>query len=142
MFSFEDLMKAPRGTTCWEGVRNFQARNLMRDEFKVGDGVLIYHSGTDVPSVVGIAEVASEAYPDKAAEDPKSNYYEPKTAKGPNPWMMVDVRAERALKTPVTRDMLRSDPRTRGMMVLKKGARLSVQPVTAEEYRAIVSLGS
>lgn len=140
VFSFEDLLKAPRKTTCWEGVRNFQARNLMRDQFKKGDRILFYHSGIDEPAVVGIAEVVREAYPDAAAEDRRSKYYDPKTAKTPNPWVMVDVRAERPLN-PVTRTMLRSDKRTAQMMVLRRGARLSVQPVTQAEFDAVVSLG-
>ena len=139
VFSFDDLMKAPGRKTHWEGVRNYQARNLMRDEFRRSDRVLIYHSNTEEPAVVGLAEVAREGYPDTTALDPRSKYFDPK-AKGESPWIMVDIRAVAPL-TPITRDMLRANRATSGMMVLKRGARLSVQPVTEREFREICRLG-
>ncbi|MBY0370370.1 EVE domain-containing protein [bacterium] len=141
VFSFEDLLKAPKQTTHWEGVRNYQARNLMRDEFKAGDGVLFYHSNADVTGIAGVAEVVKEGYPDSAAEDPKSDYYDPITKKKPNPWVLVDVRATQRLQQTVTRDMLKADPAFKNMMVLKKGARLSVQPVTKEEFQRVLKIG-
>lgn len=142
VFSFEDLTKAPRRTTSWEGVRNYQARNFMRDEMKLGDEVLIYHSNIDEAGIYGLAEVVKEGHPDTAAMDKKSPYYDPDAAKkGTNPWMLVDVRATARLVKPVTREVLKGAPELRDMMVLKKGARLSVQPVTAEEFKVICKLG-
>lgn len=142
VFSFEDLVRAPKRTTSWEGVRNYQARNLMRDEFSKSDRVLIYHSNIDEPCVAGVAEVVREGYPDTSALDPKSRYYDENTkGKSESPWYMVDVRATHRLKQVVTRDALRASPGCRGMMVLKRGARLSVQPVTAKEFETVLALG-
>ncbi len=141
-FSFDDLLKAPRKTTHWEGVRNYQARNFMRDEMKKGDGVLLYHSNCDDPAVMGTAVVDREAYPDPDAFNPKSDYFdEDAKKKGVNPWVMVDVKADEKFKTPVNRDALRADKRCRGMMVLAKGSRLSIQPVTEAEFEAVKALG-
>jgi predicted RNA-binding protein with PUA-like domain len=140
VFSFDDLVKAK--TTCWEGVRNYQARNLMRDEFKKGDLALIYHSSVDEPAVMGIAEVAREGYTDLTALDPKSKYFDEKAkAKGESPWVMVDVKARERMTVPVTREMLKAQTSLKNMMVLQKGARLSVQPVTAAEFETIRKLG-
>jgi predicted RNA-binding protein with PUA-like domain len=142
VFSFEDLVKAPARTTPWEGVRNYQARNLMRDEFRRGDRVLFYHSGVDEPAVVGIAEVVREGYPDPTALDSRSHYFdEAAKAKGESPWIMVDVKALERLREPVTRDRLKAEPSLKNMMVLRKGARLSVQPVTAAEFEIVRKLG-
>jgi predicted RNA-binding protein with PUA-like domain len=142
VFSFEDLVKAPKKTSSWEGVRNYQARNLMRDEFKKGDKVLIYHSNAEEPGVYGLAEVVREGYPDHLALDPKSRFYDEKTkGKNESPWIMVDVKATQRLAEPVTRDRMREEPRLKNIMVLKKGARLSVQPVTATEYETLLELG-
>lgn len=142
VFSFEDLVDAPEQTTGWEGVRNYQARNLLRDEFQIGDEALVYHSSTDIPAVMGVAEIVRAAYPDKTALDPKSKYYDAKAkAKGESPWVLVDVRAKSRLKTPVTRDQLRENAATQGMMVLKRGSRLSVQPVEEAAFNAILKLG-
>ncbi|MEZ4752118.1 MAG: EVE domain-containing protein [Bdellovibrionota bacterium] len=142
-FSYEDLEKAPKKTTSWEGVRNYQARNLMRDEIKKGDAVIIYHSSTGEPAAVGMAEVVREAYPDANAMDPKHKYFDPKSkARGTNPWLMVDVKAAGKFKTPVTRDRMRESAALAKAMVLQKGSRLSVQPLTPAEYKTIVKLGS
>ena len=141
-FSFDDLIRAPKQTTHWEGVRNYQARNLMRDEFKPGVRVLVYHSRIDEPAVFGLAEVVKAGYPDLTALDPKSDYFDEKAkAKGESPWVMVDVRATHRLTSPVTREMLKGDPAFRNMMVLKKGARLSVQPVSDAEFKRVEELG-
>ncbi len=113
----------------------------MRDEFKQGDQVLIYHSRLEDPVIPGIAEVAREAYPDPSALDPKSDYYDER-AKGLSPWVMVDVRATQRFTSPVTRSALKAEKRLSNMMVLKKGARLSVQPVTKEEFEIIRTLGA
>ena len=143
VFSFAALLKAPKQTTFWEGVRNYQARNFMRDEVKVGDGVLFYHSNSgDETGVAGIAEVVKEGYADASAFDPKSEYYDViAKKKGVNPWVMVDVKAVKAFKAVVTRDELAAEPKLNEMMVLKKGSRLSIQPVTAEEFAAVEKLG-
>jgi len=142
VFSFDDLIKSPRRTTSWEGVRNYQARNFMRDEFKLGDEVLVYHSNSDEAGIYGLAEVVREGHPDLAAFDPKSEYYDEKAAKkNENPWVLVDVKATARFKEPVTRPRLAAEKRLSGIMVLAKGARLSVQPVTAEHFKVICSLG-
>jgi predicted RNA-binding protein with PUA-like domain len=140
-FSWDDLWSAPKRTTQWDGVRNYQARNLLRDQMKKGDGVLFYHSSTDVPAVVGIAEVAREAYPDASAFDRTSDYYDAKGDPASPTWFMVDLRAVKALARPVELPELRQTKGLEGMTLLKKGSRLSVQPVTAEEWRIITSLG-
>lgn len=142
VFSFDDLVKAPRKTTCWEGVRNYQARNFMRDEFKVGDRALIYHSGIEEPCIVGIAEITREGYPDLSALDPKAQYFDENAKKkGESPWVMVDVTARQAFTVPVTRAQLQAQPGLKQMLVLKKGMRLSIQPVTASEFKVVVKLG-
>ncbi|MSP19086.1 MAG: EVE domain-containing protein [Bdellovibrionales bacterium] len=142
VFSFEDLVKAPNRTTCWEGVRNYQARNFMRDTFKNGDQVLIYHSNVAEPAVFGIALVVREGYPDLHALDPKSEYFdEAAKTKGISPWVMVDVKATHRFKNPVYREQLKKEPEVKTMMVLQRGARLSVQPVSNEHFDLIVKLG-
>ncbi len=140
VFSFDDLVQSPDRTTFWEGVRNYQARNLMRDEFKVGHKVLIYHSNLADPVIPGLAEVVKAGYPDASALDPKSDYFDPK-AKGVSPWIRVDVKATHRFTVPVPRSLLKEDPALSEMMVLKKGARLSVQPVSESEFKHLCSLG-
>ena len=142
VFSFEDLVKASNRTTHWEGVRNYQARNFMRDSFKKGDQVLIYHSNVEEPAVFGIAAVVREGYPDHFALDPKSKYFdEDAKRKGQSPWVMVDVKATHRFKNAVTREQLKNEPRAKSMMVLQRGARLSVQPVSEEHFNLILELG-
>ncbi|HJU90455.1 MAG TPA: EVE domain-containing protein [Gemmatimonadaceae bacterium] len=140
-FSWDDLWRAPKRTTSWEGVRNFQARNILRDEMKKGDGVLFYHSSTAVPAVMGLAEVVREGYPDPTAFDKKSDYYDPKSDPKSPSWFAVDLRAVEPLPRPVELPELRRTPGLEQMTLLKKGSRLSVQPVSAEEWRIITSLG-
>jgi predicted RNA-binding protein with PUA-like domain len=140
VFSFEDLVKSPNSTTFWEGVRNYQARNLMRDDFKVGHKVVVYHSNLPDPIIPGIAEVVKAGYPDDSALDPKSDYFDPK-AKGISPWIRVDIQATHRLTEPVSRSRLKSEPALSGMMVLKKGARLSVQPLSEAEFKVLCTLG-
>lgn len=142
VFSFQDLIDAPKKTTSWEGVRNYQARNLMRDDFKKGDRVLFYHSGIDIPEIPGIATVSREGYPDPFAFDSKSKHYDADAKKkGVNPWILVDVTASHKFDKPVTRDQLKAEKELAKMMVLAKGARLSVQPVTEAEFSLICELG-
>jgi predicted RNA-binding protein with PUA-like domain len=141
VFSFEDLIRSPGRTTTWEGVRNYQARNLMRDESQKGDRALIYHSGIAMPIIMGIAEVLREGYPDSSATDPKSRYFDSDTRRRDNPWIAVDVRAVEKFQILVTRELLKNEAKLKKMMVLKRGARLSVQPVTEAEFAIVRSLG-
>jgi predicted RNA-binding protein with PUA-like domain len=139
VFSINDLMKSPDRTTCWEGVRNYQARNFMRDEMKVGDLILFYHSGKN-PSAVGIARVVKEGYPDDTAWDDQSDYFDPKSTPENPIWFRVDIQFEKKFSRSLSLKELRKINGLEDMMLLKKGMRLSVQPVTKEEFDIIVSL--
>jgi predicted RNA-binding protein with PUA-like domain len=140
VFSFADLMAAPRRRTCWDGVRNYQARNLLRDEIKVGDGVLFYHSNTEPMAIAGIARVVEEGYPDAAAFDAASRYHDPDSDADAPTWYMVDIEAVRAIEPPLTRERLKSEKALASMMLLQRGARLSVQPVTAAQWAHVLRL--
>jgi predicted RNA-binding protein with PUA-like domain len=140
-FSFDDLWNAPDRTTSWDGVRNFQVRNYMRDDMQVGDGVLYYHSSADPVGVAGLAEVAREAYPDPTAFDAADSHYDPKSDPAAPTWLMVDVRATERFAAVVSLAMLRATPGLEGMFVLRRGNRLSVTPVTPEEWALISQLG-
>jgi len=139
-FSLDDLEKSPAGTAAWDGVRNFQARNLLRDQLKVGDGVLFYHSSCAEPAIVGLAEVLRDGYPDHTARDPGSEHFDPRATPDKPIWYMVDIKFLARLPHPLTRAMLRTHPVLAGMMLLQRGSRLSVQPVTADEWRAVMAL--
>ena len=140
-FSIDDLAASPDQTTCWDGVRNYQARNYMR-EMRRGDRVLYYHSGADpAPAVVGTAQVVREAYPDHTALDPKSKYYAPKATPENPIWEMVDIRLDKIFATPQPLAELRELPQLSKMVLLQKGSRLSVQPVTKSEFDTIVKRG-
>jgi predicted RNA-binding protein with PUA-like domain len=137
--SFDDVLAAPEQTVAWFGVRNYQARNFMRDAMSVGDGVLFYHSSCAVPGVAGIAEVASTPYPDATQFDPASKYHDPKAKQEEPRWTSIDVRAvEQGRYLPLSE--LRSIPALEDMVLLQKGSRLSISPVTAQEWKAIVAL--
>jgi len=138
-FSFDDLMNAPNQTSHWDGVRNYQARNFMRDEMKKGDLAFFYHSGAE-PAIVGIAEVVREGYPDHTAVDPKDAHYDPKSKGGESSWSMVDIRALEHLPRPITLSEMRVKPELQGMPLLQKGNRLSVQKVGAAEWNAVLAL--
>ena len=138
-FSIQDLEKAPKRTTCWDGVRNYQARNFMR-AMKIGDQVLFYHSNADPPAIVGIAEIVREAYPDRSALDPHDSHYDPNSTAASPVWDMVDVRLIRIFAEPLALDGLRRHSGLKGMELLRKGSRLSVQPVRPREWRVIVGL--
>lgn len=140
VFSFADLMRANDRTTCWDGVRNFQARNFLRDHMRVGDLVLIYHSNAEPPAVAGIAKVVREAYPDGSAFDPADEHFDPKSDPASPTWMMVDVQGERTL-TPVTLPMLRDTPGLEQMELLQRGSRLSITPLTEDEWAIVTRLG-
>jgi len=140
-FSFDDLKNRPGGVEHWDGVRNYQARNFLRNEIKVGDGVLFYHSNIAEPCIVGVAVVVREGYPDHTALDPQSDHFDPR-ASDENPiWFMVDVRYVAPLSPPLTRTDLSHHPVLKEMDVLKKGNRLSVQPVREQEWREVLRLG-
>ena len=139
-FSIRDLKE--RKTEAWNGVRNYTARNHMRDLMSVGDEVLFYHSSVVPPGVAGLATVARAAYPDPTALDPKSDYHDPKATPDKNPWVMVDVGFKREFPRLVTLEEMRKTPGLEGMMVLKKGMMLSVQPVTREEFAIVAKLGA
>jgi len=139
-FSFEDLARARDRTTHWDGVRNYQARNLLRDEVKRGDRVFFYHSNCTPPAIVGIAEVVRDGYPDFTAWDPDDRHYDPKSDPDDPTWYMVDIRHVRPLKRPLSLDELRTTRGLEGMVLLRKGSRLSVQPVTPAEWQTILAL--
>ena len=141
VFSFEDLWQAKQRTTMWDGVRNYQARNLMRDAMRIGDGVLYYHSSCPEPGVAGIAEVASESYPDPTQFDAKDSHHDPKSTREAPRWFLVDIRAVERLPAPVPLARLRGEPRLAEMGLLRRGNRLSIQPVSAAEWKAVRKLG-
>lgn len=137
--SVDDALAAPKATVPWTGVRNYQARNFMRDRMQVGDGVLFYHSSCAEPGIVGIARVASTAYPDPTQFDPKSPYYDPASKPDAPRWLLVDVQVEKKTRN-LTLPELRADPLLQDLVVLKKGNRLSITPVEAKHWRHIVKL--
>jgi predicted RNA-binding protein with PUA-like domain len=139
-FSFADLMAAPDRTTGWDGVRNFQARNFLRDQVRLGDGVLFYHSSSDPPVIAGIAEVVRDGHPDPTAFDPDAAHHDPKSNPDNPTWYQVSIRAVRAIDPPIGLPRLRTIPALAGMELLRKGSRLSVQPVSADEWDTIVAL--
>jgi predicted RNA-binding protein with PUA-like domain len=137
--SIDDALAMPNQTVAWTGVRNYQARNFMRDAMRVGDRVLFYHSSCAVPGVAGFAEVASTPYPDDTQFDTSSKYYDPKASRENPRWMLVDVRAtEKTRMVPLTE--LREHPGLAGMQILQRGNRLSITPVTPEEWKIVVGL--
>ena len=138
-FSIDDLARAPKQTTSWDGVRNYQARNFMRS-MKVGDEVLFYHSNADPPAVVGIARVVRTSYPDPTQFDPHDTHYDPDSNPKEPRWEMVDIRLTRRFKAPLSLDRLRQEPHLKQMELLRKGSRLSVQPVRSKEWQAILRL--
>lgn len=138
-FSIEDLARASKQTTCWDGVRNYQARNFMR-EMAVGDQVFFYHSNAEPPAVAGIAEVVRTAYPDQTQFDKASHHYDPASVPSAPRWDMVDIRYRQRFKTSLSLDRLRQEPRLKDMVLLRKGSRLSVQPVTEAEWAVVLKL--
>src|ERR1700682_2246971 len=139
-FSFDDLWNSSGRTTHWDGVRNFQARNFMRDEMKKGDLAFFYHSGGDDPGIVGIVEIVREGYPDHTALDAKDPHYDPRSKNGESYWSMVDIQAIERLPRHVSLSEMRTRPELEGMALLQKGNRLSVQKVGAAEWNAVLAL--
>jgi predicted RNA-binding protein with PUA-like domain len=137
--SIDDLAKAPAKTVPWVGVRNYQSRNFMRDEMQVGDHVLFYHSSCPEPGIAGLAKVASKAYPDPTQFDPKNHYYDAKSPPDAPRWQLVDVKLARKTRLLSLAEM-REAPSLASMQVLRRGNRLSITPVTDEEWKAVLAL--
>lgn len=136
-YSIDDLQKDKK--TFWDGVRNYQARNFLRDEIKKGDMVLFYHSNCEPTGVFGICEVVKDGYPDNTAFDPESNHFDPKS-KPENPdWFMVDIKFVKKFSKPVTLEEIKANSKLQNMKLLQRGNRLSIQPVTKEEFNAITA---
>jgi predicted RNA-binding protein with PUA-like domain len=140
-FGFDHLLAAPDRTTCWDGIRNYQARNFMRDDMRVGDLAFFYHSNTEPAGIAGIVEVVRDAYPDHTAFDADDPHHDPKSRPDAPTWLMVDVRAIEKFPMLVSLDTLRADPALAEMVVLRRGNRLSVTPVTAAEWKRVCALG-
>jgi predicted RNA-binding protein with PUA-like domain len=138
--SFAYHQSLPGGVSTWDGVRNYQARNYMRDGMRLGDRVLFYHSNTEPPHIAGLCEVVREAYPDPTAWDPSSAYFDPKCPPGNPRWLMVDLRALCPVARVVSLDELRSNPALHSMRLVQRGNRLSVMPVTEDEYLEILRM--
>jgi predicted RNA-binding protein with PUA-like domain len=139
-FSIDDLANAPQKTTGWEGVRNYQARNFLRDEVKKGDKVFFYHSSCPQPAIVGIAEVVREGYPDPTAFDATSPYYDPKSTIDNPRWFRVDIKLKDKFPQILSLAALRENPKLASFTLLQKGNRLSVMPLTAEQWQTIIKM--
>lgn len=142
VYSLEDLARAPGGTAAWDGVRNYQARNFIRDRMRPGDLAFFYHSSCAQPGIAGIMEIVSDPYPDPTAFDPADDHYDPKSVFGNPRWYAVDVRFQRALERPIHLARLKRCPELEAMPLLRRGNRLSVMPVTPAQWRHILELES
>ncbi|NIM70876.1 MAG: EVE domain-containing protein [Xanthomonadales bacterium] len=141
VFSIDDLRQCPGRKDHWDGVRNYQARNFMRDDMRPGDPVFFYHSNTEVPGIVGVAEVASKPYPDHTAFDPHSRYYDPKSDPNNPRWVMVDIRYRRKLKRVISLAELKAHAEElEGFALIRRGNRLSVMPVSEQHWNYILGL--
>ncbi len=141
-FGIDHLAKKPRKTAMWDGVRNYQARNMLRDDFRKGDQAFLYHSSTDVVGIAGIMTVVHTAYPDPTQFDRKSDHYDPGARREDPRWYVVDVQLERRFKRVITLDELRAHEsrELRGMLLLKRGNRLSITPISPEHWQFILAL--
>lgn len=140
VFGIEDLKRRPNATEHWDGVRNYQARNMLRDAMKKGDQAFFYHSSCAEPGIVGIMEIVRPGYPDDSAWNPDSDHYDPKSTPEHPIWYMVDVRHRRTLRRCITLQELKRHPQLDGMALLKRGSRLSIIPVTPAQWRFILEL--
>ena len=142
VFSFDDLMRAPKQTTGWNGVRNFQARNMLRDSMKKGDQAFFYHSSCDVPGIAGIVSIVKDGYPDATAFDPKHHHYDPDSKADAPRWYVVDVKLVRKFRRIITLDDLRQHAakKLKDFVLLRRGNRLSVMPVTQKDWEFILTL--
>lgn len=141
-YSIQDLSKEKTQTTHWDGVRNYQARNFMRDEMKLGDRVLVYHSNANPPAVAGTAVIVRESYPDFTAWDKKDKHFDPKSPQDNPRWFMVDIQLDKIFDEPISLADLREVKALNDMELLRKGSRLSVQPVRKKEFDTILKLAS
>ena len=140
-FGIDDLAKAPRRRSRWDGVRNYQVRNMIRDEIRKGDLAFFYHSSCEVPGIYGVARIVRESYPDPTAFDPRHAHFDPKSDPEAPTWFMVDVELVRRLETPITLEKLKANARAIGdLVVLKRGNRLSITPVTPTQWRKVLAL--
>ena len=139
-FGIDDLAANPNQTCHWDGVRNYQARNMMRDRMRLGDQVFFYHSNATPPGIVGIAEVAREAYPDHTAFDPQDKHHDPRSDPAKPRWFMVDVRLVRKLQRLISLAELKAQPALADLALLKRGNRLSIMPVSTEHWAAILAM--
>jgi len=141
-FSIDALAKAPKRTTAWDGVRNFQARNMLRDSFKMGDQAFFYHSSCDVPGIAGIVSVVRQAYPDKTAFDPKHHHHDADSKPDAPRWFVVDVKLERKFERIITLDELRrhAAKELKDFVLLRRGNRLSVMPVSKRDWEFVLAL--
>ena len=142
VFGIDDLAARPRQVEPWDGVRNYQARNMLRDAMKVGDLAFFYHSNCDPPAIVGIVQIVREGYPDETQFDPEAKYYDPRSARAQPRWYCVDVKFKRRLKRAVTLPELKAhaDGPLAGLPLLARGSRLSVMPVTPAQWEFVLSL--
>ena len=141
VFSWDHLVAEPGRKTCWDGVRNYQARNFLRDEIKVGDGVLFYHSNVEPKAVVGVAKVVRAGYPDPTQFDRRAKHYDPKSDRDSPRWYAVDIKADKAFRRPVTLQEMREKRGLEKFKLIQRGMRLSVMPVTAAEWKIITRVG-
>lgn len=142
VFGIDHLKAMPKKSDHWDGIRNYQARNLLRDEIKKGDQVFFYHSNCKEPAIVGVMEVTRDGYPDHTAVDPGEHYFDPKSDPDNPRWYMVDVKYVRDFKRPVTLNELKQTPELDGMVLTRRGNRLSVMPVTEDQWNLILTLES
>jgi len=139
-FGIDDLRARPEQIEHWDGVRNYQARNMMRDQMRVGDQVFFYHSNCSEPGIVGIAEIVREAYPDFTAFDPDDKHFDPKSDPDKPTWFMVDVRFVRKFKHTISLRELKAMPELAELALVRRGNRLSIMPMTAEQWQLIIAL--
>ena len=141
-FSWNDLKKSKNQTTFWDGIRNYQARNFIRDEMKKGDEVLFYHSNSDPLAIMGTCEIVKEGYPDLTQFDSKNDHFDPKADKKNPTWFMVDIKLVKEFNTPIALAEIKANSKLKSMKLLQRGQRLSVIPVTKAEWDEILKMGS
>ncbi len=139
-FGIDDLMKCPKKTEGWDGIRNYQARNMIRDDMAPGDLALFYHSNCKPPGIVGIMQIVSKAYPDQTAFDQRSRYYDAKSQQDNPRWLQVDVKFKQKFPEMITLEQLRQQKSLAGMRILQKGNRLSITPVTSAQWQNILKM--
>jgi len=139
-FSIDDLIRSPKQTTHWNGIRNYQVRNMLRDDMQAGDLVFFYHSNATPPGIVGIMEIVKTGYPDDSAWDKKSHYFDAKSSIEKPLWYQVDVRFVKKFKTIISLDDIKKNPQLSTMLIVRKGNRLSITPVSAKEWKIITSM--